>query len=62
MTDKKVHVLVKCINQLIRPKVKVPKFMRRKGCGDCTTCETHINNKNCKCYMPVGLISYDTSD
>lgn len=63
MTDeKKIRGVEKCINQLVRPKVKIPKWMRREGCGDCTICETHIDNLNCKCRIPVGLISVEVKE
>lgn len=60
--ERRINILVKCINQLVRPKIKVPKFIRPKGCGDCTTCESCPKNLNCSCYIPIGLTSYDTSD
>lgn len=54
--EKNVFVKTACLNQLVRPKVKIPKWMRREGCGDCTICETHIDNLNCKCRIPVGFV------
>lgn len=45
-----------CINQLFRPKMKIPKWMSPKGRGDCTTCKPCSKNLKCSCYTPVGLI------
>jgi len=49
-------IRMKCINQMIRPKIKIPKWMRAEGVGDCTTCKTCLKNLECKHYTPVGLI------
>jgi len=45
-----------CINQLIRPKIEIPKWMRGEGIGDCTKCKPCFKNLECKHYTPVGLI------
>lgn len=59
MSDSKIKTIVKCINQLIRPKIKVPRFARPEGCGDCTTCVPCERNIDCSCYTPVGLVIDD---
>lgn len=48
--------MVKCINQLHRPKEKVPAWARGDK-GDCTTCQPCEKNKNCSCFTPVSLIT-----
>lgn len=40
-----------CLNQLIRPKIYVPK----EGIGNCVVCKTDEDNKNCKGYMEINL-------
>jgi len=43
----------KCINQLFRPKLVLPKWMRPPGMGDCTTCHTCGKNETCIGYQPA---------
>lgn len=48
-----------CINQLIRPKISIPKWMRADGCGDCTVCEPSKRNSECKNYVPMVLVGFN---
>ena len=54
--ERRVRTLKRCINQLVRPKIYVPRFIRPEGCGDCTKCKPHSDNLKCSCYTPVDLI------
>jgi len=49
-------IRMKCLNQIIRPKVKLPKWMLPKGIGDCTVCQPCLKNLECKGYIPVSII------
>jgi hypothetical protein len=44
-------MLKKCLHQIIRPSRKNPS--RQKEVGECYNCQTHEDNKFCKCYTPV---------
>lgn len=54
--------IVRCINQIVETKEYIPSYIRPKGCGDCTTCITDEENKNCSCYFPIKLIIYDSKN
>ena len=56
--ETEVYTVRKCINQLYRPKMEVPKEIRPKGCGNCFRCRTHKDNLDCSCYWPVGLMKF----
>ena len=50
MSDKS-ELLVICVNQMVRPKIK----MSLDGVGDCTECVADEENKNCKNFRAVRL-------
>jgi len=51
---------IRCINQLIRPKVQIPKWMWwDDGIGDCSTCKPCPQNLKCKGYTPVSLMGVE---
>jgi len=53
----------KCINQLFRPKMAMPVWMRPKGMGDCTTCKPCENNTACTGFYPApGLLIVTVGD
>lgn len=55
--ERKFSTKTICINQLVRPKTKIPRWMRQEDCGDCTECQPCEENKKCVCYTPVALMS-----
>lgn len=45
--------LERCINQVFRPKLKLPEYMRNGG-GDCTVCQPDKDgNGHCSRYHPI---------
>ena len=54
--------MVKCINQLIRPKEKIPSWVLGDETGDCTTCKPCENNKKCPSYTPVSLMGFEVKE
>jgi len=54
--------MTKCINQLIRPKEKIPSWLFENGMGDCSTCKPCERNKKCSGYTPVGLIEFEVEE
>lgn len=51
--------MVKCINQLIRPKEKFPSWLLGNKMGDCTTCKPCEKNKKCSSYTPISLMEFE---
>lgn len=51
--------IVRCIDQIVETKEYIPSYIRPKGCGDCTTCKPCLENKNCSCYTPVLINTFD---
>lgn len=51
--------MVKCINQLVRSKEKIPAYIRGNRIGDCTICKPCKDNKKCPAYTPIGLIEIE---
>jgi hypothetical protein len=43
--------MVICLHQFIR----LPKGVRVEGVGDCSTCQTHIDNQRCKRFCPIAV-------
>lgn len=54
--------MVKCINQLIRPKESIPKYMRPKGMGDCATCKICRKNLDCTGFIPISIGTFHVED
>ena len=47
--------IIRCFNQVFRPKEMT---VRHEGQGDCPTCQTHEDNRNCSRYQPVKITIY----
>lgn len=49
--------MIRCIHQIMPPKVKTPSWMFTDGWGDCQNCIPDIANQNCRGFTPVALKS-----
>jgi len=37
-------------------------YMEREGVGNCTICTPHKDNKNCRLYCPITIMTYTVKD
>lgn len=49
--------MIRCIHQIMPPKIKLPSWMGINGRGDCGNCIPDIKNQHCSGFAPVQLMS-----